>query len=135
MRTTPYHPQSYGQVKRMNQVIINMMKCLPEQYKSNCRNHVNKLGHAYNSTKSSATGYSPYYIFFGRHPRLPIDVLLPSQSSPISPYPVYAKKWRDQMRQAYQIANNHSEARKKKDINRDNTKVKLLNILNQGTEC
>ena len=36
------------------------------------------------------------------------------------------------MRQAYQIAKNHSEARKKKDINRHNTKVKPLNIINPG---
>ena len=36
------------------------------------------------------------------------------------------------MRQAYQIAKNYSEARKKKDINRHNTKVKSLNILKTG---
>ena len=109
-----------------------MLKCLPEQYKSNWCNHVNKLVHAYNSTKSSATGYSPYYLLFGRHPRLPIDVLLPSQSSHTSSYPEYAKKWGDQMRQAYQIPKNHSDARRKKDINRHNTKVKSLNILKPG---
>ena len=58
IRTTPYHPQTNGQVEQMNQTIINMLKCLPEQYKSNWRNHVNKLVHAKNSKKSSATGYS-----------------------------------------------------------------------------
>ena len=53
IRTTPYHSQSNGQVERMNQTIINMLKHLPGQYKSNWHNHVNKLVHAYNSTKSS----------------------------------------------------------------------------------
>ena len=126
IRTTPYHRQTNGQVERMNQTIINMLKCLPEQYKSNSCNHVNKLVHAYNSTKSSATGYSPYYLSFGIHSRLSIDVLLPSQRSHTSSYLEYAMKWEDQMRQAYQIARNHSEARKKKDINKHNTKVNSI---------
>ena len=63
---------------------------------------------------------------------LHLDVLLPSHSNHTSSYPEYAKKWGDQMKQAYQIAKNNSEVRKKKDINRHNTKVKSLNILKPG---
>ena len=66
LRTTPWHPQTNGQTKRMNQTILAMLKTLPEHHKTQWKNHVNKLVHAYNCTKHSSTGYSPYYLTFGR---------------------------------------------------------------------
>ena len=33
---------------------------------------------AYNATRSAVTGYSPYYLLFGRRPRIPVDYLFPT---------------------------------------------------------
>ena len=33
---------------------------------------------AYNATCSTVTGYSPYYLLFGRRPRIPVDYLFPT---------------------------------------------------------
>ena len=33
-RTTPYHPEGDGQVERMNQTILNMLKCLSQEEKA-----------------------------------------------------------------------------------------------------
>ena len=46
---------------------------IPEQ-KKDWKSHVSALVHAYNCTKNAATGFSPYYLLFGREPRLPVDV-------------------------------------------------------------
>ena len=103
----------------MNQTIIGMLQCLLEQCESKWCHHFNKLIHPDNRVKSSASCYSPYDLLFGRHPRLPIDVLK-SQNDHTETYLKYAKRFEDQMRQAYQIVKNPPQARKKKDINRHN---------------
>ena len=64
-RTTPYHPQGNGLVEWMNRTLLGMMRTLPEAHKSNWKDHVN----------NEATGYSLFYLLFGRPARLPIDLV------------------------------------------------------------
>ena len=51
-----------------------MLGTLPEEFKSEWVNHVNMQTYAYNCTRSNATDFSPYYLLYGRHPLLPIDI-------------------------------------------------------------
>ena len=53
-----------------------MLGTLTPKQKKDWKNHVLALVHAYNCTKNAATGFSPYYLLFGRKPRLPVDVNL-----------------------------------------------------------
>ena len=78
LRTSPYHAQANGQVERMNQTIIRMIGKLEEDRKACWSEHLSELLLAYNSTRSAATGYSPYYLLFGRRPRIPVDYLFPT---------------------------------------------------------
>ena len=50
-----------------------MLGTLSEAQKKNWKAHLLTMCHAYNSTQHSVTGYSPYYLMFGRHPRIPLD--------------------------------------------------------------
>ena len=78
LRTSPYHAQTNGQVERMNQTIIRMIGKLEEDKKACWFEHLPELLMAYNTTCSAVTGYSPYYLLFGRRPRIPVDYLFPT---------------------------------------------------------
>ena len=78
LRTLPYHAQTNGQVERMNQMIIRMIGKLEEDKKACWSEHLPELLLAYNATCSTVTGYSPYYLLFGRRSRIPVDYLFPT---------------------------------------------------------
>ena len=78
LRTSPYHAQTNGQVEHMNQTIICMISKLEEDKKACWSEHLLEFLLAYNATCSAVTGYSPYYLLFGRRPRIPVDYLFPT---------------------------------------------------------
>ena len=76
IQTSPYHPQTDGQYERFNSTLINMLGMLPQEKRSEWKNHIGTLVHAYNCIRNSATGFSPYYLMYRRQPHLPVDVTL-----------------------------------------------------------
>ena len=53
-----------------------MLGMLPPEKKTEMKNHIGMLVHAYNCTRNSATGFSPYYFMYRRQPYLLVDVAL-----------------------------------------------------------
>ena len=108
-RTTPYHPEGNGQVERFNRTLIQMLRTLTEKEKSSWKDSLNKLVFAYNSTRCEVTGFSPFYLLFGRTPRLPVDILFrltPATGTP--DHREYMRKWREGMQEAYEITKNNA---------------------------
>ena len=109
-RTTPYHPQGNGKTERLNQTLLAMLRTLPETKKSHWKDSQYKVVHAYNCTRHEATGFSPFFLLFGRSPRLPVDVIFGIEPNASLNYPTYVKEWQSAMKEAYALASKRSES-------------------------
>ena len=117
VHTTPYHPQGNGQCERFNSTLCNMLGTLSDEEKSDWKSHSGCMTHAYNCTKHASTTYSPYYLMFGRHPRLPIDIefgLHKPNCSDNSSKSRYIQKLRRRLNYAFQKASKYSDQQAKK---------------------
>ena len=89
------------------------------------------LTYAYNCTRSNATGFSPYYLLYGRHPLLPFDIefglFVPELSEAIT-YK-YLQELKKRLENAFQKANAFCEKealRSKQRFDRTTKSSKLL---------
>ena len=104
-RTTAYHPQGNGQVERFNRTVEAMLAKMVGEHHSDWDKHLQKALFAYRTSLHESTGYSPYFVNFGRSPVLPVDVMLGrfDRERNDGSIPQYIKEVRKMLKNAYDV--------------------------------
>lgn len=125
VRTSPYHPRG-NPVERFNRTLLDMLGTLRDKEKSHWCDFVKPLTHAYNCTRNEATGYSPYELMFGRHPRLPIDIAfnLPVREARSQSHSQYVQKLKSRLQESYKTATANADKLAQRNKQRFDTRVR-----------
>ncbi|KAL5489438.1 hypothetical protein EMCRGX_G018530 [Ephydatia muelleri] len=119
-RTTAYHPQGNGQVERFNRTVEAILAKMVGEHQDDWDKHLQKAVFA---SLHESTGYSPYFVNFGRSPVLPVDVMLGrfgTGERGDGTIPQYIKEVKTTLKMAYDvIRENLDVAQKKRKERRD----------------
>lgn len=74
--STPYHPQSNGMVERYHRTMKDMLKKMVNSRAADWEKYLGDVLLAYRTTVSGSTGFSPFFLTYGRHPNRPHTNLL-----------------------------------------------------------
>ena len=84
LNTTAYHPQTDGLVERFNGTLAEGLSMYVSSHQKDWDRHIPMILFAYRVSPHASTGESPFYLLYGREPRLPVDAALLSPSAQIS---------------------------------------------------
>ncbi|KAK3521121.1 hypothetical protein QTP86_021290, partial [Hemibagrus guttatus] len=124
--TTPYHPMGNGQTERFNRTLGNMIRCLPPRSKERWPQMIQTLTFSYNCTTHETTGFAPFYLMFGRVPRLPVDIMFGSvlRNDDVQTYDEYVETLQEDLREAMRIAQGNTTGAQRRQAKEYNKRSK-----------
>ena len=102
--TTPYHPQCDGLVERLNRTILAMLATMVNDHGSSWEDHLPKVCFAYNTSTHTSTGYTPFYMMYGREAKIPADIVYGTPAEQPQTHSQYASNLRQSLEKAYSQA-------------------------------
>ncbi|GJP73421.1 hypothetical protein CLOP_g4136 [Closterium sp. NIES-67] len=81
--SSAYHPQTDAQTERLNQIVEQLLRAACKDEISKWDLHLPVLEFAYNNATHAATGQTPFFLCYGRHPLTPQK---PTTSATIDPF-------------------------------------------------
>lgn len=129
IRTTPYRPQGNGACERWNQTLLGLLNTLTTVAQLRWTEYLPDLVQGYNSTPHGSTGLAPFFVLFGRYPRLPVE----QKWSGIQEGSQSGMDWLEEHRRRLQLAmdmvRQQSQSRQEQDRRRTDRRLQSLPLL------
>lgn len=105
--SSPYHAQTDGQTERVNRWLEDALRAFVNANHTDWDQKLIALEFAYNSKQHASTGFTPFYLNSGRHPRVPAALL--NERGGENPRNPDAKALIDRLRKALTVARANLE--------------------------
>ena len=116
LKTSPYHPETDGMLKRFHSTLKHMMQKRGEASKE-WDDFLPYVCFAYRDSVHSATGYTPFQLLFGRDVRGPLSLLksqLTGETKGSQPVVEFLEKLKSRLQHAWEKASENDEQAKLK---------------------
>jgi hypothetical protein len=129
LRTTAYRPSANGRVERVHRTINQLLCKVISEDQKDWQDKLPMITAAYNAAQHEATGYSPYYLMYGREYRTPLDLTLQTPSPSDGPTEIdYICNLRERMQETFGIVNERLKAGTQRMKKRYDAKVRSIQL-------
>ena len=101
-RTTAYHPQSDGLVERWNRTLLHNLSTCVKDHPESWEDYVRAICMAYNTSVHATTGFTPFYLMFGRQAKLPVELMYGTLEPESLTSTEYANRLKSSLTEVYQ---------------------------------
>ena len=124
VRGAAYHPQTNGQVERMNLQLEQMLAIFGDLEQRTWDSNLDFVMYALNNSRSEVTGETPHFLSWGRRALEPLDLLFG-----VDPDPVMSKEhWLDRLKKARELAARNNEAANRRMKDREDREKEPHNL-------
>ena len=117
-RVSPLHPHSNGAVERLNRTVGEKLRKSATELGEDWDLQILFIGFNYMNHDHESTGYSPFYLAHGRHPRTPQLILASGTSKKPTSQHQWAKSLASRLKEAHAEAVTKDSRQKQERVDR-----------------